>query len=40
MLFRPFPYDDPDRLVMINLIDLQRPDPDWDRSPRVAECLS
>ena len=40
MLFRPFPYDDPDRLVMINLIDLQRPDPGWDRSPRVAEYLS
>ena len=37
MLFRPFPYDDPDRLVMIRQIDLQRPD--RERSPGVADYL-
>ena len=38
MLFRPFPYDDPDRLVVIRRVDLQNPDRMPD--PRVAEYLS
>ena len=40
MLFRLFPYADPDRLVHITRRDLQRPDPNWDRFPRVTEYRS
>ena len=40
MLFRPFPYDEPDRLVKLSLIHLQRPDSDFGREPRVAEYRS
>ena len=39
MLFRPFPYDEPDRLVMLSL-DSQRPDAEYSRPPRVAEYRS
>ena len=37
MLFHPFPYDEPDRLVFIRPVELQRP----DRSPvaRIADYL-
>ena len=43
MLFRQFPYDDPNRLVMIRRVDLQRPDCCWGPGmppPQIAEYLS
>ena len=38
MLFQPLPYDEPDRLVEISRVDLQRPD--VDNPARVADYLS
>lgn len=40
MLFRSFPYRDPDRLVMLGLVNFRSSNPDFFANPHVADYIS